>query len=202
LIKFKWLLKLVHRLLVHPISKPLIPSITYYPQTRQEPGKHSHPELPALGRAEDLSHCSTDCLQIFIYIHFICMYIWDLHPHQPQVGKIAKETCVKSGIPEEPKCVELRRWISLGKLFEETESASAICNVMSLICILQKKNITLNRCKGRWRRRGRILSQRQVSSSYPLVCSAKEKSANTEEIYNAHNTICAMLFKFDKVGSM
>jgi len=74
LIKFKWLLKLVHRLLVHPISKPLIPSITYYPQTRQEPGKHSHPELPALGRAEDLSHCSTDCLQIFIYIHFICVY--------------------------------------------------------------------------------------------------------------------------------
>jgi len=159
---------------------PLIPVSTSYPQTRQEPGKHSHPELLALGIAEDLSHCSTDCLQIFIYIPSIYIYIctWDMHPHQPQAGKISKERSIPGDMCEKwhPRRTSVC-WTSEAKLFEETESSSAICNVMSLICILQK-NISLNRCKGRWRR-GSICSLGQVSSSHPLVPSPDKKSAYT-----------------------
>lgn len=112
--------------------------------------KHSHPELPALGRAEDLSHCSTDCLQIFMYIYLqantqtwgVCTRTnhkqWKSRQrmiHSRGRGHVWKVATQWKNL----ESVELRRRIAQGKLFEETESASAICNVMSLICILKKK---------------------------------------------------------------
>jgi len=94
---------------------PLSPITTSYPQTRREPGKHSHPELLTLGIAEDLSHCSTDCLQIFIYTPYIYIYVRETCTRtNHKQGKSQRRdpfpgTCVKSGIPEEPQSVELQR---------------------------------------------------------------------------------------------